>query len=230
MKPNCLVERDDNGRVIYAPGDGIGVWGKGLIPKISEKMIYPHTKLFHFLVVLRHLPNEDDYEILESIGNFPIQLPGFQSHSVAIGRLSWYTAERYEVFRMNDPDYMELGKKAVQFASNLGRRVYDYRFFLKIGLFAIKHILKELFTGHIVPRPVSPKDIPYKSDRDFTCIELYLSVWSSMNKWICPAGFAPVPAEIIEAVHRKFLTVIDFHNGVPEKWRRHHARKKTKVK
>lgn len=204
----CIIERDRLGRVRYYPGDGVGVQGGPPLGTISEKAIVPHTDLYHFFVIGDYIESEDDYVILESIGK-----------GTAVGRLSWYAGKRYTVFRMNDPDFVRLGKLATELASRYGRRHYDYGLYMKLFTWAAGYWAKEILTGHIPPRPVTTDMIPYKTDRDFICIELYFEVWKLVGRRIRLHGCAPVPAEVINAVNRGVLAVIDYHNGDPDKWR-----------
>ncbi|MFA5429822.1 MAG: hypothetical protein WC329_01530 [Candidatus Omnitrophota bacterium] len=205
----CTVNRDRFGRVIYVPGDGVGVQGSGLLPRLSENAVVPHTDLFHFLVIGDYIEEEDDYVILESLAK-----------GTAVGRLSWYAESNYTVFRMNDPDYMVLGKRAAELASEFGRRHYDYMFYARLFAWAAGYWTKELATGHFPPRPVTTDRIPYKSDRDFICIELYFAIWNLVGRRIRAHGCAPMPAEVINAVNRGTLAVIDHHNGaVGDPWR-----------
>lgn len=208
MERLCSIERDSRGRVIYRPGDGFGVEGGGPIGTLSERAVIPHTKLFHFGVIGDYIEREDDYVILESIGK-----------GTAVGRLSWYASKRYTVFRMNDPDYEALGREAAERASAFGRRHYDYALYLKLFAWALGYWSKELATGHFPPRPVRPNQIPYKTDQDFICIELYFAVWNLVGRRIRAHGSAPVPAAVIEALTRGRLVVIDGHDGVAAHWR-----------
>jgi hypothetical protein len=205
----CTIERDQYGRVKYVPGDGVGVEGSGPIGWLSETQITPHTKLFHFLVIGRYIPEDDDYEIFESIGK-----------GTAIGRLSWYAGSKYMVFRINDANYMALGEMAIERASVFGRRHYDYALYVKLFAWALGYWKKELATGHWPPRPVRPEQIPYKTDRDFICIELYFAIWNLVGRRIRAHGHAPVPGEVIDAVNRGRLVVIDQHDGEEEAWRK----------
>lgn len=204
----CTIERDRLGRVFYRAGDGVGVVGSGPLDWLSENAITPKTKLFHFFVLGDYIEEDDDYVILESIGK-----------GTAVGRLSWYSTKQYTVFRMNDPDYVALGKLAAERASIFGRRHYDYALYLKLFTWAAGYWLKEIATGHIPPRPARPDMIPYKTDRDFICIELYFAIWNLVGRRIRAHGHAPVPAEVILAVKRGTLAVIDYHNGDAEEWR-----------
>ncbi len=210
MERLCAIERDTKGRVIYRPGDGFGVEGdpKNPVCLLSERAIVPHTKLFHFGVIGDYIEREDDYVILESIGK-----------GTAVGRLSWYAGRRYQVFRMNDPDFEALGREAAERASAFGRRHYDYALYLKLFTWALGYWSKELATLHVPPRPVRPDQIPYKTDQDFICIELYFAVWNLVGRRIRAHGHAPVPAEVIEALTRGRLVVIDGHDGNAATWR-----------
>jgi len=193
---------DQRGRVIYQPGDIVGVVGKGIIPWLSYHAIVPQTDLFHFLLIGGHADVIDDYNILESIGK-----------GTAFGRLSWYKDRQYIVFRVNHEDGERMGNLAVKLASKFGRHKYDWKLYLKIFAWALGYWTKEIFTGHIPPRPVRPTQIPYKTDQDFICIELVFETWKQVGFPIRKLGHAPVPAEVILARERGDLEAIDSHDG-----------------
>ena len=197
---------DERGRVIYQPGDIVGVVGKGIIPWLSYHAIVPSTDLFHFLLIRDRIGTED-YEILE------------MRKGVAVGRLSWYQSRQYIVFRVNHENAAEMGKLAVNLASKFGRHKYDWKLYVRIFAWALGYWLKEIFTGHIPPRPVYPTRIPYETDQDFICIELVFEAWKQVGFRIREHGHAPVPAEIILARDRGDLEVIDSHDGNPANWR-----------
>jgi len=197
---------DNHGRTIYQQGDIVGVKSKGIIPWISKNAIVPSTDLFHFFLIGDRIGN--DYEILESIGK-----------GVAVGRLSFYKDREYVVFRVNHEASIFLGERAFEMASKFGRYQYDWKLYGKIFAWALGYWLKEIFTGHIPPRPVYPTSIPYKTDKDFICIELVFEAWKEAGFKIRESGHAPVPAEIILAQDRGDLVVIDNHDGTPETWR-----------
>lgn len=199
---------DERGRVIYQPGDIVGVvGGKGPLTWLSYHAIAPQTDLFHFLLIGDRIGTED-YEILESIGK-----------GTAVGRLSWYKKRQYIVFRVNFENVAYMGKLAVTLASKFGRRRYDWKLYVKIFAWALGYWLKEIATLHIPPRPVYPTQIPYKTDRDFICIELVFEAWKQVGFRIRKHGHAPVPAEVILARDRGDLEAIDSHDGNPATWR-----------
>lgn len=200
---------DERGRVIYQPGDIVGVrGGKGPITWLSYHAVVPHTDLFHFLLIRDRIAVEDDYEILESIGK-----------GAAVGRLSWYKKRQYIVFRVNHENADIMGRLAADLASKFGRHKYDWKLYLKIFAWALGYWTKEIFTGHIPPRPVRPTQIPYKTDQDFICIELVFEAWKQVGFPIRKLGHAPVPAEVILARDRGDLEAIDSHDGNPATWR-----------
>ena len=199
---------DERGRVKYQPGDIVGVrGGKGPITWLSYHCVVPQTNLFHFLLIGYPI-NGGDYTILESIGKGP-----------ALGRLSWYKNREYVVFRVNHEDGESLGERAWRLASKFGRRRYDWKLYAKIFAWALGYWTKEIFTGHIPPRPVYPTMIPYKTDQDFICIELVFEAWKEVGFRIREHGHAPVPAEVILARDRGDLEAIDQHDGNPATWR-----------
>lgn len=204
---------DERGRVRYQPGDIVGVrGGKGPLTWLSYHAIIPHTPLFHFLLIRDYAMFEDDYNILESIGK-----------GTAVGRLSWYKNHEYVVFRVNHEDADHMGKVAANLASKFGRHKYDLKLYLKIFAWALGYWLKEIATGHIPPRPVTPVQIPYERDGDFICIELVFEAWKQVGFRIRGYGHAPVPAEVILARDRGDIEVIDQHDGNPANWRKNQS-------
>jgi len=200
---------DQRGRVIYQPGDIVGVvGGKGPLTWLSYHAIVPQTDLFHFLLIRDRIGVEDDYEILESIGK-----------GTAIGRLSWYKNRQYIIFRVNHEDVERMGNLAAKLASTYGRHRYDWKLYAKIFAWALGYWLKEIVTLHIPPRLVYPAQIPYKTDQDFICIELVFEAWKMVGFRIREHGHAPVPAEVILARARGDLEAIDSHDGNPATWR-----------
>lgn len=201
---------DERGRVIYQPGDIVGVrGGKGPLTWLSYHAIVPHTPLFHFLLI-RDRRGSEDYEVLESIGK-----------GVAVGRLSWYQKQEYVVFRPNHENADVMGRLAADLASKFGRRKYDWKLYLKIFAWALGYWTKEVFTGHIPPRPVTPAQIPYRTDHDLICVELVFEAWKNVGFKIRAYGHAPVPAEVILAGDRGDIQVIDSHDGNLANWREH---------
>lgn len=205
---NFETEKDSRGRIIYAAGDIVGIYGKGLFQRLSAIAVIPETRYFHFLLIGDYIVEEDDYVTLESIGK-----------GVAVGRLSWYSDRKYLVYRVNRSDFAALGKRAAQLASKFGRHKYDYLLIGRMTIFALGYILKEIFTGHI-PRPVSPEQIPYKSDRAFICTELVFETWEIVGVYLRALGHAPMPAEFTLAVDRGDLVIIDFNNPMAPRWPR----------
>ncbi len=201
------VSFDGRGRVIYQPGDIVGVVGKGILPWVSYHAIVPQTNLFHFLLI-GDRTGPEDYEILESIGK-----------GVAVGRLSFYKNREYVVFRVNREDSERIGTAAFMAASVFGRRKYDWKLYVRIFAWALGYWLKEIATLHIPPRLVYPTMIPYKTDQDFVCVELVFEAWKQVGVRIREHGHAPVPAEIIMARDRGDLEAIDNHDGNPATWR-----------
>jgi hypothetical protein len=209
MELQGTLSFDYRGRVIYRPGDIVGVrGGKGPITWLSYHCVTPQTPLFHFLLIGDHIQDEDDFVVLESVAK-----------GVTVGRLSWYNERQYVVFRVNDPDADYLGRMATEKASKFDRYRYDWKLYVKIFAWALGYWLKEIATLHIPPRPVYPSQIPYATDRDFICIELVFEAWKLVGKLLRQKGHAPVPAEIILAQDRGDLVVIDDHDGNPANWR-----------
>lgn len=197
----CPLPRDDHGRPIYFSGDIIGVEGQGFVQGLSRNFIEPRTRLFHFLLIGRYIEAEDDYEILESIGK-----------GVAIGRLSWYDGDRYEVLRVNERYCSPLGLKAVDAASKFGRMPYDYALFLKFFSDFVRHSWDHLKRGEWPPK-MRPSDFRTIQNAAFICTEFVVATWNLVGVRILNPGDAPVPAAFVQASRSGRLVFVAFHDG-----------------
>ncbi len=207
----CPLPRDDHGRPIYFPGDIVGVNGQGFVQGLSRTMIEPPTPLFHFLLIGRYIESEDDYEILESIGK-----------GVAIGRLSWYDGDQYEVLRVNERYCSALGLKATEAASKFGRMPYDYALFLKFFSDFVRHSFDHLKRGEWPPK-MRPSDFRLIRDAAFICTEFVVATWDLVGVRILNPGDAPVPAAFVLASHSGRIIQVGFHDGNPNHARREYG-------
>ena len=180
----------------YRPGDIVGITPTSLIPVMgsyfSSKLLNPSTPLFHFLVIGRKIPREDDYEIYESI-----------SKGVSIGRLSWYNDSSYVVFRPSKGD----GNKAILQVSKFGRTKYDYLLIAKLFLGVVKCWFVQLREEHKL-RKIEVEEIPYAQDDQFICTELANAVWRSIDFPLIPKGVVPIPASFARAHQQGKMPVI----------------------
>ena len=204
----CPIPPDKWGRPLYFQADIIGVEGQGFVQSLSYNAIEPRTRLYHFLLIGRYIESEDDFEILESIGK-----------GVAIGRLSWYDAARYQVFRVNQRYAAPLGVQAIEKASKFGRMPYDYLLFLKFAADYLKHTLGNLFRGQGVPR-MTPADFHFVKNAAFICTEFVVATWDLVGVQVIAPKDAPVPAAFALAVRDGRIIPIDFHDGDPAHTRR----------
>ncbi len=179
----------------YRAGDLIGVENLSLMGQLAYRAFTPQTHLFHFLVVRSYLELEDDYEIIEMLGK-----------GCSIGRLSWYDDKNYCVFRLTDPEALELGKQAAKYASKFGRRKYDYDLFIKLPIDCIKCWFHQLVKEHKLRR-IRPDELKLVWDKAFVCTELPKAIWEEVGKEIIRG--AGIPAAYIGALQDKTLTLID---------------------
>ncbi len=198
---------DESGRPVYIPGDIVGVESKGLIGRLSHAAITPQTRLYHFLLIGDYIQDDDDYEILESIGR-----------GVSIGRLSWYAGNRYDVFRVNLPNAGPLGRLAIERASAFGRMGYDYSLFLRFAGDAIRHSWNHLIKDHTIPR-MEPRDFCLTKDRAFICTEFVVASWDLVGVPVIAIQDAPVPAAFIRSAQAGRIIQFDTHDGRPINWR-----------
>ena len=200
-------EWDTYRRPVYVPGDFVGVEGGGILTALSAGAITPRTKLFHFLLIGDYIPEDDDYVILESIGK-----------GVAVGRLSWYADRKYQVFRVNHPDYARLGKRAAALASKFGRHDYDYFLFARFLGDFVRFEAEELWTFRRFAR-MFPGDFRRVQDSDFICTELVVATWALVGVDVIHPEDAPVPAAFVLAERAGRIVTIDRHSGDRKCWR-----------
>jgi len=221
------VEHDEDRRVIYQPGDVVGVKNYGFTGKLAYHLFEPQTDLYHFLLIDGYLEDEDDYSIIESLATGP-----------RMGRLSWYAKRDYQVFRVNEEhakfwtvfrnhklrlnasgssEY--LGEIAVEKASRFGRHGYDFALYVKLLVGVLRFQVNRLVHGK-APRRMKPEDVPYGRDQAFICTELVFEAWRGVGIQLRAADHAPLPCEFVLAEDRGELIRIDFHNGTKgQAWR-----------
>jgi len=175
---------------MYLPGD-IGIMKATAFPsKIGSwalrKFFVPYTDNFHHFIIREPIPDENDYEIMESIGS-----------GVRHGRLSWY--ENYKVYRVAMPEAVEKGEMACRKYSRYGRARYDYVLFVKI---LIGLLLRELsilvVEGHF--RKVKCSELVYVENESFVCTEVVDKITELMGAPVVPEGVASLPPAVQEAI------------------------------
>lgn len=188
----CEIKRDAWGRVVYENGDIVGVWGSGITGWANTKFIVPTTKMFHFLLIGDYLRQEDDYVTLESVNK-----------GVTVGRLSWYKKRNYNVFRLNDDNWKNLGYLAFNRASKFGRHRYDWFQAFRFAWAFIRHGFRPLYVD----------EIPYRRDNKFLCTELVFEAYRLAGVILRHPNHAPLPAEVVLAEGTGQIVKIDFHNA-----------------
>lgn len=150
------------------PGDVGAVVEKGLVGRLSARLILPSTDFFHFFLVADYIPIENDFVIYESI----------PSHGVAVGRLSWYLNQTVAIFRPALEEVLsrsilkpeELGQRAVWQATKFGRCKYDYRLCAIICFRTLFGCFKSFFKGDGFN--IIFTDIPFSRDKRLLCTEM----------------------------------------------------------
>ncbi len=189
------------------PGDIAGVKRKDFIGRMANKMLVPHTDLFHFFLIGDYLSWDDDYVILESI-----------SKGIAVGRLSFYNPADVVIFRRVLPEdwhrYYEEGglqmqespefirKKAAAALTLKGRARYDWLLILQLALTLPGLLLRGKFP------PYQPEDLPYGRNKAYICTEAVVFAWQHVGFPIVPKHIVPVPAAIVRAVQERRLVRI----------------------
>jgi len=149
------------------PGDIGAVIEKGLVGRLSARLILPSTDFFHFFLVADYIPTENDFVILESI----------PSHGVSVGRMSWYLDKTVGIFRPNADEVLsrtmlkpeELGQRAVWQATKNGRCMYDYRLCAIICFRTLYGCFKNYFQG--AGFNIAFTEIPFSRDKRLLCTE-----------------------------------------------------------
>lgn len=186
------INTDAWGRVIYEPGDIVGVWGSGITGWANTKFIVPTTPMFHFLLIGDYIPSSDDYVTLESVNK-----------GVTVGRLSWYKTRNYNVYRLNRFNFHAYGEDAFNKASKFGRHGYDWPLAAGLVLTFIRHGFRPLYVD----------EIPYKRDNKFLCTELVFEAYRLAGVILRDPNHAPLPAEIVLSEGHGEIYKIDHHNA-----------------
>ena len=173
------------------PGDIVAERGKGITAWFNRKVFVPHTDRLHFFLIDSFIEDDNDYSILENIGK-----------GIAIGRLSWYKLEDLEIYRLNDPECEEIGRKAVAALSKHGRARYYIFFAFKIFLSALKLILTLKFP------PWKPSQLAYVRDAHLLGVEAVYEAYRAADRPIVPDGVYPAPAMYREALEEGKLVMI----------------------
>jgi hypothetical protein len=177
---------------LYQHGDLAGIPKAGILPWLGQKVFYPHTELFHWVLICDYIVDEKDYVILEATPG------GFK-----VGRLSWYS--HYRVFRPVNHGF--LGRLACQKLTAYGRSKYDYRFIASLPFVVLFCWMKQLFTTGRC-RAIRAHELPYVADERLCCTEAVVLAWQRVGVWLVPSKTKPIPAALMEAVEKGVLEEI----------------------
>lgn len=175
---------------LYKAGDIGRVPPTDFIPRMGLKLMNiifgPHCDFFHHFVIRTGIPDEDDYEIKESIAS-----------GVKAGRLSWY--KNYEVYRLPNPEAVARGEMACAKFSRFGRATYDWLLFAKILAGTAKVEVGILWHEHHF-RKIHASELPYAKDDHFVCTETAYEISFLMGEPILPWTVVSIPPAIQEAI------------------------------
>ena len=171
----------------YLPGDIVGVPARHVLARLCYHVFWPHTKLFHWLIIYEYIPEEQDYVILESIRK-----------GVVVGRLSRYKGSGCRAFRpvVSNP---ALGKRACHELTRYGRNTYDWLIVLTLPFDCLAVLIRQLATEGCL-RPIRPSELPYRVDHRLTCTEAANLGWARLGYPLVRSDVFPIPAAFIEAV------------------------------
>jgi hypothetical protein len=181
---------------MYQVGDMPMTIGTGILGKGAEAIFDPPTNLFHGLMIGEYIPEEDDYQILESIAS-----------GVRTGRLSWYGGEIATIFRINHPDSAKIGRRAWDEFTNFGRWGYDYVFYLYLPGDLIGTEIKIIQKEHRVRR-IQPRELPFRANHSLYCTEGLCTAYRKSGWPIVEPGVTPIPAAIVQSFIDNKLTKV----------------------
>ena len=180
----------------YIPADiGFTVAGRN-VQSIMNRVFTPQTDLFHAFVIREYLPDEDDYEILESRAGF-----GFR-----ITRLSKY--DMYMMFRVADPEIASQGYEAVRLVTQIGESRYDLPLVINIFGQVLSITTSSLIHGHW-PHKINAHQLRYTPDDRYLCTETASETWKAVNHDIIPHGVIPLPSAYQEAINNGKLLELE---------------------
>ena len=188
---------------VYQHGDIFGVPSYSTPGKFNKAVFWPHTDLYHFGIIADYIPDENDYVILESTGK-----------GIGVGRLSWYDGKEYRVFRINDPEAVDLGVRACRALTQFGQARYDYGLYIKILAGCVwtwmEHIWYKLTVkDYAFTWDIRPAELPYARDSRFICTEAANEAWRLVGRPPIPNGVIKLPAGFIEALYcQKLIEVL----------------------
>jgi hypothetical protein len=184
--------------MVYPVGSIIHFYGNpaSLLTQGSRAFFYPHTWYYHTAILGEYIPEERDYEILESI-----------NQGVRLGRLSFY---KDRIFRLYWPTGVNqgIGRDIKIRASKFGRVNYDWLFYFDIAIAFIKVQINNLKVYHRF-FSARPDELHVNRHVNFVCTRFSEEFWSLYNADVpFPQTWAPLPAAYEKAVEEGKLELI----------------------
>jgi len=166
---------------------------------LANKIFTPHTHLYHAAIIGHYIPEEDDYEIMESIGR-----------GISLGRLSFYNKNEYVVYYPSNIN-LSVGEELWIKASKYGRIGYDYKFYPILLLNIINIEFNNLKKYHKF-KAISPTELNIHPDHEMVCTRFAKVFWNQYNKSTpYPYRWCSIPASYPLAVTKGHLTIIGKH-------------------
>jgi hypothetical protein len=185
---------------IYPVGSIIHFFGQNPLSFLASKVFTPKTNLFHAAIIGHYIKDEEDYEIIESLGR-----------GITLGRLSFYNNTKYLVYWPSKVN-TAIGDDLWILSSKFGRTKYDFLFYLEVAISVLKISIRNLIKFHKL-KAISPQELKTGTNKDFICTRFTREFWNQYQKNILfPEEWSPIPSAYILAVQKNYLTLIGNHS------------------
>jgi hypothetical protein len=184
----------------YPVGSIIHFYSSNPFSFLASIIFCPKTKLYHAAIIGHYIKEEDDYEIIESLGR-----------GITLGRLSFYNKRKYVVYwpsRVNTA----IGDELWILASKFGRIRYDFLFYPEVLWSILKISIKNIICYHKL-NEISPEELKTSTNKEFICTRFTREFWDQHQKNILfPESWSPIPSAYVLAVQKGYLTLIGNHS------------------
>lgn len=165
----------------------------------AHYIFWPETWYYHVAILGEYIEDENDYEIVESIGS-----------GVRLGRLSFYNGRTYRILWPSGAQ-LEDGKKAWRKASKFGRRRYDFKFYFKLPFRLCWMQAVNLFKYRSFFK-VTATQLGAEKGQGMVCTKFGSYVWRQVDEnYPFPSYWAEIPASFEAAIKMRFLIVLGEH-------------------
>jgi hypothetical protein len=179
------------GAIIHFEGNKASPLGRG-----SHALFTPHTWWYHTAILGEYIPDENDYEILESIDS-----------GIRLGRLSFYKNRRFRLYWPTGIN-MTVGESLRAKASKFGRLNYDYKFYFDLAI----EVIRIQWTNLVRYKrffSIRVDELNVDKHVNFVCTRFSKEFWSLYSSEIpFPSTWAAIPAAYELAVEQMKLTIL----------------------